>query len=290
MNRARHVRTTGSRAIAVAVALVFLLPAGSCMTTRVEHTSSPLVVAHRGGAGLAPENTLAAFTEGLTHQPDALELDVHMSRDGHLVVIHDPTLMRTANVSGAVEEYDLAELRTMNAAARHFGKSFGRQPIPTLDEVLQLASGHAGVQVEIKLRADGTRYPGMESAVVEALRSAGMTDQAVVISFDFPTLQSVQELEPTLHTGALIGTRYMESEGTAGPAAIAARIHALGVSHAGVDRRWLTPELLASFHELGLLVGVWTVNDAREMRRFVDMGVDFVTSDRPDIARDVVGR
>ena len=136
-------------------------------------------VAHRGGAGLAPENTLAAFRAGLEQGADALELDVHLSRDGELVVIHDPILARTTNAAGEVGDMTFAELRQLDAAARYFGPPVGRQLIPTLQEVVDLAKGRASLQIEIKVRSDGSRYPGIESKVVETLRQSGMVDDAV---------------------------------------------------------------------------------------------------------------
>ena len=285
------------RTVAIAAVLVSLLTTGSCMSTQ---TSSDVptvaIVAHRGGALLAPENTLAAFEKGLEFAPDAVELDVHLSRDGHLIVIHDPTLVRTTGASGAVEDFTLAELRAHDAASRFFGTAYGPQVIPTLDEGLELITGRARVQVEIKRRADGSRYSGIEEAVIETLRRHAMLDRAMVISFDFPTLATIHELAPGLPTCALIGTAYMDAvrgataSGAVRPDAIASEISALGVTHVGVSRQWLDDELFAAFREHGLRVGVWTVNEPREIRKFVTLGVDFLTTDRPDVARSIVPR
>lgn len=246
-------------------------------------------VAHRGGAGLAPENTLAAFTAGLEHAPHAVELDVHLSRDGHLIVMHDPLVVRTTNASGAIADLSLDELKTLNAAARYFGPgSWGPQEIPTLDEVLGLIQGRAGVQVEIKQRADGSRYPGMEEAVIDALKRHSMLKEAVIISFDFPTLQTIRTLEPGLVTCALIGTRYLSKVGMGGPAVVAAEMAALGVDYVGVDERRITDQLYTALRASGLKIGVWTVNDESRMKALAEMGVDFITSDRPDVLRRIV--
>ncbi len=178
-----------------------------------------LKVAHRGGAGLAPENTLAAFNAGLAQQADFLELDVHLSKDGQLVVIHDPNLARTTNLSGDVADYTAAELAAVDASAKFFGPvTVERQPIPTLEQVLALAKGRAGVQIEIKVRADKSRYPGIEAKVVDALRDHEMLADAVVLSFDFPTLQEVKRIEPQVRTCALISTAYLSGVGC-GPGA-----------------------------------------------------------------------
>src|SRR5271157_5303017 len=148
-------------------------------------------VAHRGGAQLAPENTLAAFRNALTLPVDAIELDVHMSRDGRLVVFHDHVVDKCTNGSGNLRELDFAYLRSLNAAARFPGGWPEPQQIPTLREVLELAKGHAQVHIEVKsMKRNGTfgRYPNIAETVVEEVRSTGMLDQVLVISFDWTIL------------------------------------------------------------------------------------------------------
>jgi glycerophosphoryl diester phosphodiesterase len=247
-------------------------------------------VAHRGGAGLAPENTLAAFNAGLAHHADFLELDVHLSKDGQLVVIHDATLARTTNLSGEVADYTAAELAAADASAKFFGPvTVEPQPIPTLEQVLVLAKGRAGVQIEIKLRSDKSRYPGIEAKVVDALRAHEMLDEAVILSFDFPTLQEIKRIEPQLRTCALISTAYLSSEGRAGPAQVAEDIAALRAEYAGVNHTWLTDALIAALTGRGLQVGAWTVNDPADIRRLATLGVAFITSDRPDLLEEAFG-
>jgi glycerophosphoryl diester phosphodiesterase len=249
---------------------------------------SIIKVAHRGGAGLAPENTLASFTVGIGEKADALELDVHLSRDGELVVIHDPVLARTTNAAGEVGDRTFAELRTLDASARWFGPPVGRQLIPTLQEVVDLAKGRASLQVEIKVKADGSRYPGIESKVVETLRKNAMVDETIILSFDFPTLVTIRGMEPRLRTCALISRAYLVSVSKRGPAAVAGEIAALGAAFAGVDKSWLTEPLYKELRSRGLGVGVWTVDDPADMKRFAAMGVDFITSNRPDLLREAL--
>jgi glycerophosphoryl diester phosphodiesterase len=279
------------RAAACTAALLFILPVvrATADSGSVATVHRVIKVAHRGGAGLAPENTLAAFRSGLEQGADALELDVHLSRDGELVVIHDPALSRTTNAAGDVGAMTFAELRKLDASARYFGPPVGRQLIPTLQEVIDLAKGRASLQIEIKVRADGSRYPGIESKVVEALRQSGMVDDAVILSFDFPTLTSVKALEPRLRTCALISTAYLQKVGKRGPTAVAGEMTALGVTSVGVEKTWLLEPLYKELRSRGLGVGVWTVDDPEEMKRFASMGVDFITSNRPDLLREALG-
>ena len=244
----------------------------------------PLRVAHRGGAGLAPENTLAAFRQGLAFQADAVELDLHMSRDGALVVAHDPDLKRATGAPGDIHALTLAQLQQRNAAATYKDKNIEPQRIPTLEEVLELARGQASVQIEIKVRADGARYAGIEAKVVEAVRRYEMIDDVVVISFDFPTLHDIAALEPRLPTCALFSTSYVSRFGRRrADAEVAQDIASQGFRCVGAKYDTMTEGLFQAFRTRGIQVGVWTVNDEADMRKFAAMGVHFITSDRPDL-------
>ncbi len=249
-----------------------------------------LIVAHRGGAGLAPENTLAAFQSGLDQKADAVECDVHLSKDGELVVIHDANISRTTDGSGNVADLTLAELRAVNAAARFKDGSFAPQRIPTLQEVVDLVRGKAILQIEIKTRSDGRRYAGIEGKIVDLLRRNDMVDKVVVLSFDFPTVREIKALEPRLKTCALASTPYFASVGTRGLAAVAEEMKALGVDYMGVEKSYLTEKLLAELRKQGIGGGAWTVNDPAQMRKLAALGPDFLTSDRPDLLREALGR
>lgn len=249
----------------------------------------PLTVAHRGGAGLAPENTLAAFRKALELQADAVELDLHMSKDGALIVMHDPDLVRTTRRVGEIRLLTLPALRTLNAAANYRGGPVEPQRIPTLPEVLELVKGRAGVQIEIKQWADQIRYPGIEAKVVEAVRHFDMLADVLVISFDFPTLQAVKALEPRLATCALVSPSYLarfDVRRDATPVVHDLVTH--GFRCVGVKHTWLTEPFLRALRACDFRVGVWTVNDPLAMRKFVAMGVDFITSDRPDLLRSML--
>ena len=243
----------------------------------------PLRVAHRGGAGLAPENTLAAFRQGLAYNADAVELDLHMSRDGALMVIHDPDLQRLTGSPGEVGDMTLAELRQLNAAATYKDRPIEPQLIPTLQEVFALVQGRTGVQIEIKLRSDNVRHAGIEAKVVELVRQYDMLDDVLVISFDFPTLHEITALEPRLQTAALFSREYLSQFGVVRDEAVVAALQAEGFCRVGANHRYMTPSLYHTLRKHGFSVGVWTVNEEPDISRFADMGMDFVTSDRPDL-------
>jgi glycerophosphoryl diester phosphodiesterase len=249
----------------------------------------PLNVAHRGGAGLAPENTLAAFQRALELRADAVELDVHMSQDGALIVMHDADLVRTTRHVGEIGALTLEALRTLNAAANHQGNHVDPQPIPTLHEVLALVKGRAGAQIEIKQWADQRRYPGIEAKVVDAVRHFDMLANVMVISFDFPTLQAIKALEPRIATCALLSSAYLrhfDLRRDATPVVDDLASH--GFRCVGVKHTWLTEPFFHALRQRHFQVGVWTVNDPFSMRKFADLGVDFITSDRPDLLRQAL--
>ncbi len=249
--------------------------------------SRTLCVAHRGGARLAPENTIAAFRAGLAAGADALELDVHLSRDGRLAVIHDALVARTTNRPGTVSEYDMDELAGFDAAARYFGAAVGVQGIPRLEEVLELLGREpyrsVELQVEIKLNGYGGRYAGIEAELVRVLDAFGFIGRATVLSFDFPTLGTIAAMRPELRRCALVGREYLARMEAAGPEAIARSVASLGVESVGVREDMLGLRLFDAFRSEGLRVGAWTVNDPGRMRQLAGMGVDFLTTDRPDL-------
>src|SRR5919197_5083274 len=231
----------------------------------------PLVVGHRGAMGYAPENTLASFELAVEQGADVVELDVHLSRDGEVVVMHDERLERTTDGRGLVAEHSLAELRRLDAGA-WFEPRFGGQRIPTLDEVLAWARERTPLAIEIKNAP--IFYDGIEAKVVELLARHGMRERALVISFDHHALRRVRELDPAVETGVLYACRPVDAPALA--RAAGARL---------LEPHWsfLTPQDVDAAHAAGLRVSTWTVS-ASELPRLVAMGVDGIATNEPDVA------
>lgn len=279
-------------------------PSGAATIARPADTGpGPLRVGHRGAAGLAPENTLAAFAAGVSHGADAIEFDVRMSADGRFVVIHDPKVDKTTLGKGPVEALPYASVAALDAGARWrrpldappgLPSDYGPQPVPSLEDALDFFAGplgaSAGLQVEIKFREDGSRYPGVEEAVVEGLRSRGLLGRAAVISFDFRTLAAVRALEPGLKTCALAGKAFFAAMKGSSPSAIASALAAAGADGVGLDERYLSERLYVELRAAGLAIGAWTVDDPARMRELASLGVDFITTNRPDLLVAAVPR
>ena len=243
-------------------------------------------VAHRGGSLLAPENTLAAFRKALTLPIDAIELDVHMSRDGHVVVIHDYIVENRTNGSGHMRDLDFAYLRSLNAAARFPGGWPEPQQIPTLREVLELAKGRAQVYIEIKpSKRNGTfgHYPNIAETVVEEVRSAGMLDQVLVISFDWMILPLIKSLEPAIQTGAHVSDDVWDPGAKGALQNLIGQVRELWCNWINMNSKLFTDDMPEAAHDHGFKLGIWTVNTEAAMRRFASAGVDSLTSDRPDL-------
>lgn len=244
-------------------------------------------VAHRGGAALAPENTLAAFHNALQWPVDAVELDVQVSRDGHLVVFHDQTLERLTEGRGNMLDLDLVDLQALNAAAHFPGGWPRKQRIPLLRDVLEFACASGlRVQIEIKLgQRNGrpVRFPGIAEAVVREIDAAGMQERVVVISFDRALLPHIKTLAPGLQTGALVAASTWNPRAADALSALADEVGLLQCEWIGMEQHLVTPDMPDFFHARGLSLGVWTVNDLDDLRKLAQAGVDALTTDRPDL-------
>ena len=246
---------------------------------------SVMIVGHRGSAGIAPENTIEAFERGIALGVDAVELDVHLTKDGRIVVIHDSTIDRTSTGVGPVNGYTLDQLQTFDVSTKFFEGRYGPQSIPTLEEVLKLIDGRVAVQLEIKVDAKGDRYPGIEELVLHAVTDAGLKESIWILSFDFPTIKHIEELDPTINSLALIGKTYMTAISAKGPDEVVRQILETDTDGVGISYAYLSPVLYERLRNAGLAVGVWTVDTVALAMQYCNMGVDFITTNRPDLFR-----
>ncbi|GHO43007.1 glycerophosphodiester phosphodiesterase [Ktedonospora formicarum] len=244
-------------------------------------------IAHRGGARLAPENTLVAFQNALTLGVDAVELDVHMSSDGHLIVFHDNTLERLTDGSGNILDRDFAYLRSLNAAAHFHGGWPKQEQIPTLHEVLSLVKGRARVLVELKASSRGEgaygRYSGLVSAVLEDIRALDMLDDILLISFDWDLLGTVKELEPAMQTGIIVAKENWNAEEPGAIAGLCERAKDLRCEWIDIHHQMITPELVRGVQQVGLRLATWTPNTREDLQRCKELGVEALTTDCPDL-------
>ena len=269
--------------LAAVLGCAFLLavagPAGA------QRAPASVVAAHRGGAALWPENSLLAFRNAAALGVAYLELDVHLSKDGELIVVHDPTLDRTTTGTGPVKDRTLAELKSLRL--KDVAGAVTGEPVPTLDEVVTIAAASdRRLLVEIKVGPGRIRYPGIEERVITVLDRHGMTAKSIVMAFEPETWRRVRELRPDVRAGALYSARTLPSGTTVTQAMDEAR--AAGVWHVGLHHALVTPEVVRQAREAGLVLGAWTVNEPDVMRRLIEQQVAIVTTDRPDVARSLL--
>jgi len=269
-------------------AVAILMLAALAVASHATAQSAPLIAAHRGGAALWPENSLLAFRNALALGVDLLELDVHLSADGEVVVLHDATLDRTTTGRGSVREATRAALAPLRLRARDGHVT--DEPIPTLAQVLDLAApARVGVLPEIKVGADGRRYPGIEEKVLALLGARGLLARATVQAFAPETIGRLRELAPGVRAMLLVGRGRVERE-RATPATAVQWARDAGATDLGIDHRLVDRSVVDAARKASIRLAVWTVNDEADMRRLIDLGVDAIMTDRPDVLRRLPAR
>jgi len=269
-------------------------------------TGRTRLAAHRGGAALWAENSLLAFRNALGLDSDLIEFDVHLTADGALAVIHDPTLDRTTSASGPVAAHTAADLG--RARLRGPDGALTDERVPLLDEVLALvAPSRAGLLVEVKgpvagvgvryerrggraaAAVPGPRYEGLEERLIASLRGAWLLSRATIMAFNPDVVAAVRALVPGQRTTLLVSAHHI-GQADARPTDALDWAVAAGATDAGLQYTLVNEAVVTAARAAGLLLGVWTVNAERAMRRLVELGVDVLTTDRPDVAMRVLGR
>jgi glycerophosphoryl diester phosphodiesterase len=245
------------------------------------------VIAHRGGANLAPENTLAAFKNAIQLGVDMIEIDIEQTSDSVVVVIHDRTINRTTTGSGAVDSLTYDEIRALDAGS-WFDSRYKDERIPTLDEAMELIAGKVVLLIEIK--SGGERYPGIEQRTIESIQKYNAKSWVIVQSFNLKAVERIEAMDPEVKTYYLLGrnfTEYFDMHFTEEkqPEDKAFSFDGLAVHHSQ-----LTDENIPIMQNYGLDVFTWTVDEPEEMQRLIDAGVDGIITDAPDVLLQVVSK
>lgn len=235
------------------------------------------IFAHRGFSGIAPENTISAFEKALAAQADGIELDVHLSRDGQLVVIHDETVDRTTNGTGWIKDLTLAELKQLDNGS-WFGKDYENEAIPTLAEVLERVAD-SDLIVNIELKNTIIPYPNLEQKVIGEVERFQMGDRVILSSFRHDSLQEVKKINPSMQVGALYTCGMVDPW-------VYARY--LGVDAIHPHYLAATAEVIAGCHHHGIKVHPYTVNEEKELKRLIRAGADAIITNFPDRLRQLL--
>lgn len=223
-----------------------------------------LNIAHRGASGYEKENTMAAFKKAVSLGADGIETDVQMSRDGVLVLIHDETLERTTRGSGLVKDHTLEELTSLG--------------VPTLEALLVLAKQHK-LLLNLELKNVIVPYEGMEEQVIDSLCKHGMTNQVILSSFNHYSMIKCKKIVPHIKTGLLYQELLYKPERYCSYVGADA-IHPHFIS--------LTREVVNGAHRAGLLVNAYTINDEKNMKNAMRLGVDMIITNYPDKLKRLV--
>ncbi|MFD0693807.1 glycerophosphodiester phosphodiesterase [Paenibacillus sp. GCM10027628] len=238
--------------------------------------NKPIIIGHRGAAGEAPENTLASFALALEQGAQGIELDVHITKDGEIVVCHDYTLDRTTSGSGLICEQTWEEIRRLDAGA-WFAEAFRGERVPLLREVFDLVPAGILINVEVKHAYEGR----MEQALLAFLRESGRLDDVVISSFDHKCIRRMKQAEPAAKVGLLYAANLVD--------------HAAYAQQTGVDVFSLHPH----FHSIdkgdvdgaaagGLAVYPYTVNQEEDYRQMIAFGVTGIITDFPGRLRELL--
>lgn len=233
----------------------------------------PLVWGHRGASGYAPENTMEAFEKAIEMGADGVELDVQLTRDGQLVVLHDETLERTSSGSGWLKDHTLAQLKTMNFNKTH--PEYEHCEIPTFRQVLERFRG-TDMVIDCELKTGVIHYPGIAEQTVALVKELGMQQQVLYSSFNHATLMAIRALDPEAYLGFLHSDAFLDVPDYV-------KEHGGQALHPAAYFL-LDPDYLAAARRCGLDINVWTINQPEQMAQACRLGVTAIITNYPDRA------
>ena len=244
--------------------------------------SPPLVIAHRGDSAHRPENTLASFAGALEVGATVVELDVQLTGDGHVVVLHDPTLDRTTTGRGDVRRLTLAEVRAVSAGyPERFGTAYAGERVPTLAEAFGLLRGRARALVEIKAESvTDDAEGGVEARVVEEVRRADMAAEVALISFEQRAVVRLRDLAPDLTRGRLFGHTNADE--------VLAAAREAGCEIVMPHKSQIGDRMAERVHGAGLKLATWVVDEPEELKALSRFGLYGVGSNRPGVLLDAI--
>ncbi|MGH7889016.1 MAG: glycerophosphodiester phosphodiesterase [Thermodesulfobacteriota bacterium] len=241
----------------LAISLIFGFSMG-CTDMNDSDKRQFFKIAHRGASAYEPENTLRSFRRAIDMGAEMMELDVRLSSDGHLVIIHDKRVDRTTNGKGLVRDMTLGDLKKLDA-----GKG---EKIPTFEEVVDLAKGKIKLVVELKDQ-------GTEEKVIKLVKENGLIDDVFLVSFHCDSVKRVKGLEPRIRTGLIM----LFSFNTAAKGR-ECHVDAVAPSH-----YFITRGMVESVHRSGMYLFTWTVDDPKKAKKLKEMGVDGIVTNKPDL-------
>lgn len=233
------------------------------------------IIAHRGFSGIYPENTMLAFRKAIEIGADGIELDVHLSKDGQVMIIHDEALKRTTGLDGVVSDYTRAELEKISAGKTK-NDEFGFTPIPSLEEYLAFMAEHRDKITNIELKTAPVYYPEIEEKTLELVRKFDLEKNIIYSSFNWLSIERMQRLGTISETGLLFSGMKLYNQ--------AHIIKSLGINYFHPDFNDLTDEIVKSYLDNKVGLNVWTVNEIEDMKVCLSWNIDGLITNFPDRA------
>jgi glycerophosphoryl diester phosphodiesterase len=244
------------------------------------------VIAHRGFSSVAPENTISAVKKALELGVDIIEIDVHLTKDSIPVLFHDNTLNRTSTGKGQISKYTFAELTSFDAGVK-YSKKYRGEKIPSLEEVIKLVNGQCKLLIEIK--PNGSKNKGIEKIVADLIKENRAYDWCIVQSFSTKVIKNTRAADPKIEVFKIFAAKlmifpvYFDSGITmASPRRFKL---ADGIN---INYKFVTSRLVKKIHKSGKKIFVWTVNDPEEMKQMINLEVDGVITNYPNIFTDLL--
>lgn len=233
--------------------------------------------AHRGYSGKYPENTMLAFEKAIEAGCDGIELDVHLSKDGELVIIHDEELDRTTDGTGLVGSYTLAELKSFDASAA-FAGIYGKNEIPTLREYFGLVKD-TKIITNIELKTGVYTYPGIEEKALSMIDEFDLRSKIIISSFNHYSVTHFKELAPDMKCGFLTESWFID---------MPAYTRKYGMEYVHPIFNAVTEDFVRQAAENGIGINTWTVNTQEDMLDMLRKGVNSIIGNEPELARKVI--
>jgi len=230
------------------------------------------ITAHRGSSLKAPENTIAAFEKAIEDMADYVELDVQQTKDGAIIVMHDPNVYRTTGVNGFVWEMTLDQIKELDAGS-FFSQQYVGEKVPTLDEVIKFTKGKTKLNIEIKPSGHDT---DLAENVVNIIKDNNFTQDCIITSFDYATLKKVKEIDNDIEVGYILSVAYGNF------------YNMDDIDFFSVNASFLSKITVDAIHNAGKQVHAWTVDNAVSIKNLANKGVDNIITDVPIAAKEVI--
>lgn len=234
-------------------------------------------IAHRGASSYAPENTLLAFQKAIDLGANYLELDLHLSKDGHMVVIHDNTVNRTTNGTGKISELNLIELKELDAGS-HKGIQFKGEKVPELKEVFDLVQND-----EIKLIIEVKKGSGIEEKLISLIINYQLQNRVILKSFDLEVLQKLKKLAPDIPQLLVYVTNFSFIDLVVGARPYFFALENWSGLYLQEHQFFVNQKDIENIHNRGHKLIAWGVNSLERMDKLIEMGVDGIETDYPDL-------